>query len=126
MDKLLELIASGPNPKYTMKSLVLERYHDILQARRLMRTWADISEALGIGRARWKDVSMSFRRVDAGVKAGKLMPGKPGKTVVTQQQQRHETPQPVARRPLPGQIPVGDAEAIVDAVEAKLGANFFK
>lgn len=76
MDKLLELIASGPNPKYTMKSLVLERYHDILQARRLMRTWADISEALGIERARWKDVSMSFRRVDAGVKAGKLTPGK--------------------------------------------------
>ena len=29
-------------------------------------------------------------------------------------------------RPLPGKIPVGDAEAIVDAVEAKLGANFFK
>lgn len=31
------------------------------------------------------------------------------------------------KRPLPGQtIPVGDAEAMVDAVEAKLGTNFFK
>lgn len=31
------------------------------------------------------------------------------------------------KRPLPGQqIPVGDAEAIVDAVEEKLGTNFFK
>lgn len=76
MDKLLELIASGPNPRYTMKSLVLERYHDILQARKLMRTWADITVALGLDRARWKDFSMAFRRVDAGVKAGKLTPGK--------------------------------------------------
>lgn len=31
------------------------------------------------------------------------------------------------KRPLPGQqIPVGDAEALVDAVEATLGTNFFK
>lgn len=76
MDKLQELISAGPNPRYTMKSLVLERYHDILKARQLMRTWADIADALGIARTKWKDLSMSFRRVDAGVKAGKLSPGK--------------------------------------------------
>jgi len=77
VDRLIELISEGPNPKYTMKSVVLDRYHDILKARQLMRTWADIAEALGIGRERWKDLSMSFRRVDIGVKAGKLLPGKP-------------------------------------------------
>lgn len=38
-----------------------------------------------------------------------------------------DPPTPVAKRPLPGQtIPVGDGEAMVDAVEAKLGTNFFK
>lgn len=79
MDKLLELISEGPNPRYTMKSVVLERYHDILKARQLMRTWADIAEALGIARTRWKDLSMTYRRVDIGVKAGKLaVPGKSG------------------------------------------------
>ncbi|MDA8376553.1 MAG: hypothetical protein M0Z50_05780 [Planctomycetia bacterium] len=76
MDKLLALIGEGPNPRYTMKSVVLERYQDILKARQLMRTWADITEALGIARTKWKDLAMAFRRVDAGVKAGKLLPGK--------------------------------------------------
>lgn len=76
VSKLQELIASGPNPRYTMKSLVLEHHHEILQARQLMRTWADITEALGLDKKRWKDLSMCFRRVDAGVKAGKLMPSK--------------------------------------------------
>lgn len=76
MDKLLELISEGPNPRYTMKAAVLERYQDILRARQLMRTWADIADALDMDRGRWKDVATTFHRVAAGVKAGKLMPGK--------------------------------------------------
>lgn len=76
MDKLQELIASGPDPRYTMKSLVLERYPDIVRARMLMRTWASITVALGFDEKRWKDLAMTFRRVDAGVKAGKLTPGR--------------------------------------------------
>lgn len=75
MDKLLELISEGPNPRYTMKSVVLSRYSDILKARQLMRTWADIADALGLSRAQWKDLAMAFRRVEVGIKNGKLLAG---------------------------------------------------
>ena len=76
MDKLTELISAGPDPRYTMKSLVLERYADIADARRLMRTWPDIAEALGLPKKRGKDLAGCFARVDRGIRAGKLMTGR--------------------------------------------------
>ncbi len=76
MDALEELIRSGPDPRYTVKAIVLERHADIVRARQLMRTWPDITEALGFNRERWKQVSACFRRVDAGVKSGKLRAAK--------------------------------------------------
>ena len=65
---------AGPDPRYTVKAIVLARHGDIARARQLMRTWPDIAEALGFDRSRWKQVSACFRRVDAAVKAGKLKP----------------------------------------------------
>lgn len=77
-DKLTELIREGPDKRYTMKALVLERFDDINRARQLMRTWADIAEALGLGRSRGKDLAGCFARVGKGVRAGKLLAGKSG------------------------------------------------
>lgn len=71
MDKLTELIRSGPDPRYTLKAVVLGRYDDILKARQLMRTWSDIAEALGLP-GRGKDVSGCFLRVEKGIKKGVL------------------------------------------------------
>ena len=71
MDKLTELIRSGPDPRYTIKALILSRYEDILKARQLMRTWPDIAEALGLP-GRGKDVSGCFLRVGKGIKKGGL------------------------------------------------------
>lgn len=71
MDKLTELIRSGPDPRYTLKAVVLGRYDDILKARQLMRTWSDIAEALGF-EGRGKDVSGCFLRVEKGIKKGML------------------------------------------------------
>ena len=65
---------AGPDPRYTVKAIVLARHGDIMRARQLMRTWPDITEALGFDRTQWKQVSACFRRVDAAVKAGKLKP----------------------------------------------------
>lgn len=76
MDALEELIAAGPEPAYTVKRVVLLRYQDILKARQLMRKWLDITVALGFEAGQWRGVAASFRRVDAGVKTGKLTPGK--------------------------------------------------
>ena len=77
MDALEELINAGPEPSYRVKSVVLLRYQDILKARQLMRKWHDITVALGFEPGQWRHIAASFRRVDAGVKAGKLTPGKP-------------------------------------------------
>ena len=74
MDALEELIAAGPEPAYTVKRVVLLRYQDILKARQLMRKWVDITVALGFEAGQWRGIAASFRRVDAGVKAGKLKP----------------------------------------------------
>ena len=71
MDRLNELIRLGPDPRYTMKSVVLGRHEDILKARQLMRTWSDIAAALGF-EGRGKDLAGCFSRVDKGVKSGKL------------------------------------------------------
>ena len=76
MDALEELINAGPEPGYKVKALVLQRYPDILKARQLMRKWQDITVALGFENRQWRQIAGVFRRVDAGVKAGRLMPGK--------------------------------------------------
>jgi hypothetical protein len=76
MDALDELIRAGPDERYTVKAIVLQRHGDIAAARQLMRTWPTITEALGFRREQWKQVSACFRRVDASVKAGKLKSAK--------------------------------------------------
>ncbi len=72
MDELDKLIQSGPDPRFTIKSRVLARFDDIRMARGLLRTWADITVALGLPRERWRDVSACFRRVEKAVESGKL------------------------------------------------------
>lgn len=80
MDALEELIKKGPDPAYKVKAVILERYQDILTARQLMWKWAAIAVALGFDTAQGRQVSAVFRRVDVGVKSGRLKsPGKPGK-----------------------------------------------
>lgn len=77
MDALEELIKKGPDPAYKVKAVILERYQDILTARQLMWKWAAIAVALGFDTAQGRQVSAVFRRVDMGVKAGRLKsPGK--------------------------------------------------
>lgn len=72
MDALEELIKKGPDPAYKVKAVILERYQDILTARQLMWKWAAIASALGFDATQGRQVSAVFRRVDMGVKAGKL------------------------------------------------------
>ncbi|OFC60529.1 hypothetical protein BAE30_07930 [Acidithiobacillus caldus] len=72
MDELDRLIQSGPDPRFTIKAKVLSRFDDIRTARGLLRTWADITVALGLPRERWRDVSACFRRVEKAVESGKL------------------------------------------------------
>lgn len=92
MDRLTELINDGPDKRYTMKSIVLSRYEDIDTARKLMRTWNDIADALGF-EGRGKDVSGCFTRVAAGIKKGKLMvPVKKQKTSTCRGLNIHERP----------------------------------
>lgn len=76
MDKLKELIMKGPDRRYRIKAEVLARFEDISAARALMRTWPDITEALGFERQRWKQVSACFGRVSKNVASGKLKLGK--------------------------------------------------
>lgn len=73
-ESMKRLIEEGPNPRYTIKSAVLSNYHAIVRARQLMRTWAEIAEALGVGRAKWKDLSTAFKRIEKGIKEGRLAP----------------------------------------------------
>lgn len=129
MDALEELINAGPEPGYRVKAVILQRYADILKARQLMRKWQDITVALGFEARQWRQIAGVFRRVDAGVKAGKLMPGKSAVTntkVVQQNVTPSVTPSspPPAKRPLPGQqIPVGDGDAMNAELAAK-GINW--
>lgn len=76
-DKLAEMIRAGPNARYTVKVLVLDRFTDITTARQLMHPWTDIAEALGYPRQSWKTLSAAYKRVDAGLKAGRLVKPKP-------------------------------------------------
>ena len=76
-DKLAAMIRAGPNARYTVKVLVLDRFTDITTARQLMYPWADIAEALGYPRQSWKTLSAAYKRVDAGLKAGRLVKPKP-------------------------------------------------
>lgn len=85
MDRLTELIKDGPDKRYRMKSVILDRYEDIDAARKLMRTWHDIADALGFA-GRGKDVAGCFTRVAAGIKKGKLAIPKKGT-----RPQRHPT-----------------------------------
>jgi hypothetical protein len=89
-----------------MKALVLERHADISDARRLMRTWSDIADALGLSRARSKDLAGCFARVEKGIRAGKLMTGR-----VVQARKTVERPAPVSgKRSLPRVDDVQDGE----------------
>lgn len=118
MDKLTELINAGPDRRYTMKAVVLSRFDDIVAARGLMRTWADIASALGF-EGRGKDLSGCFLRVDAAIKKGKLKVPNSNRRVA--QNKDHSEVQRISqvRRPLPGEIPVGDADEIAKALEQK-------
>ncbi len=92
MDKLTELIADGPDKRYTMKSVVLSRYEDINTARKLMRTWYDIADAIGFT-GRGKDVAGCYSRVSMGIKKGKLMvPVKKQKTSTGRGSDIHDRP----------------------------------
>ena len=65
----------GPDRRYRVKAEVLARFEDISAARALMRTWPDITEALGFERKQWKQVSACFGRVSKNVASGKLKLG---------------------------------------------------
>ncbi|OCX68703.1 hypothetical protein A6M27_10745 [Acidithiobacillus thiooxidans] len=72
MNTLKDLIAQGPDERYVVKAKVIEQFNDIDTARDLMRTWPDITEALGFERGKWKQISACFRRVKSGIASGKL------------------------------------------------------
>jgi hypothetical protein len=92
MDRLTELINDGPDKRYTMKSVILSRFEDIGAARKLMRTWNDIADALGFT-GRGKDVAGCFTRVAVGIRNGKLMvPGKKQKTSAGRSTDFHDRP----------------------------------
>ena len=126
-DKLTDLVNQGISKKYELKALVLERFADITAARQNLRTWAEIAAALGLPKNRGKDMSPCYLRVSKGIAKGNLKPGKTTVTKVVHAAEQADTPAtPPAKRPLPGQIPVGDGDAMTAALEEKLGANFFK
>lgn len=118
MDKLTELINAGPDRRYTMKAALLNRYDDIVAARALMRTWNDIADALGFT-GRGKEMSGCFARVDAAVKKGTLKVPRRIRQAEKRQDDRVVQREPVVRRPLPGQIPVGDGNAMAEALAEK-------
>jgi len=76
---LKDLIAMGPDQRYTVKAEVLASFDDITMARSLMRTWPDITAAMGFDRGKWKQVSACYRRVKKGVESGRLQVPKSGK-----------------------------------------------
>lgn len=117
MDKLTELIRSGPDPRYTLKAVVLGRYDDILKARQLMRTWSDIAEALGFG-GRGKDVSGCFLRVDKGIKKGML------KVPSHAQAQAHaQVQRPVSRVGVPTEQKPAEEKPEFDFEAARIDKN---
>jgi hypothetical protein len=111
-DLLTDLIRAGPNPRYTLKVLVLERFEDITTARQLMRTWADIAVALGYPRSGWKTLAMAYRRVDAGLKAGRLVKPAGGNKAV------------LAARPKPNPAATSSTSSVVPNAEKEKPAEF--
>lgn len=71
-DGLKGLIRSGANPRRKIQSLVLTRITDIRAARRLGWGWADVAEALDLGRDRARVLSEAARRVEKAIAAGRL------------------------------------------------------
>jgi hypothetical protein len=71
-DKLAKLIAQGPCPKFSIRALVIGRFHEIQQARQFLWGWGDIAVALDLDKGRGKEISAAFRRVDAAIKSGNL------------------------------------------------------
>lgn len=79
--KLDDLVARGVNPsRHGWQSLLLENYQQIINARGLLWTWKDIAEALDIPEEKKGDLGKAFRRIDAGIRTGKVMVPKAGKT----------------------------------------------
>ena len=91
MDKLLELIAKGPDPTRGLRGLALARYHDIAAARAQLSRWGEIAVALGLSAQQGPAIADAYRRVARRVAAGKLKP--PAAT---------PTPQPGATPPRQG------------------------
>lgn len=71
-DKLAKLIAQGPCPKFSIRGMVISRFYEIQQAKELLWTWGDIAVALDLDKGRGKEISASFKRVEAALKAGTL------------------------------------------------------
>ncbi|MHB1320810.1 MAG: hypothetical protein ACYCY0_04510 [Acidithiobacillus ferrivorans] len=79
--KLDDLVARGVNPsRHGWQSLLLENYKQIINARGLLWTWKDIAEALDIPQEKKGDLGKAFRRINAGIRTGKVMVPKAGKT----------------------------------------------
>ncbi len=82
MDKLLELIAKGPDPTRGLRGLALARYHDITTARAQLSRWGEIATALGLSAQQGPAIADAYRRVARRVAVGKLKP--PSATPVPQ------------------------------------------
>lgn len=79
--KLDDLVARGVNPaRHGWQSLLLENYEQIMNARGLLWTWKDIAEALDIPEEKKGDMAKAFRRIEAGIRTGKVMVPKAGKS----------------------------------------------
>lgn len=72
MDDLEKLVAAGPDPRHATRAKVLSRYADIKAARNFGRTWARITQALGLEARRAGDVARAFRKITASIESGKL------------------------------------------------------
>ena len=60
MDELQKLIIQGPNRRYRVAALVLERQADIAEARRLLWDWRTITSALGLPAEDWRAVARAY------------------------------------------------------------------
>ena len=63
-----------PPPERGIGSRVLREYSRITAARQHGWRWTDIASALGLARARGKPLALAYRRVQARIAAGALVP----------------------------------------------------
>ena len=77
VDKLQDLLAKGPPPNRGLRGLVLGRYQEIAQARRLLWQWGEIAEALDLPLTSGPSLGEAYRRVAKRVAAGELEPPPP-------------------------------------------------